>query len=50
MRKLKGLKVRGVQREGKRKKKCFVNRKAYFSSCFFFITPFHLCFKDDSKT
>jgi len=29
------------------KKKCFVSWKAYFSSCYFFITPFPLHFKDD---
>jgi hypothetical protein len=40
------LKVGGVQREEK-KKHIFVSWKAYFSSCNFFITPFHLHFKDD---
>jgi hypothetical protein len=49
MRKSKALKVGGVQREEKREKKtCFVNwKKAYLSACYFFITPFHLHFKDD---
>jgi hypothetical protein len=43
MRKLKTLKIRGVQRKNKNKGKNtrFVNWKAYFSSCYFFITPFH---------
>jgi hypothetical protein len=36
MRKLGALKVRGVQR----KKTCFMSWKAYFSSCYFFITLF----------
>jgi hypothetical protein len=40
MRKLEALKVGGVQREGKKKKTHFVSNKAYFSSCYFFITPF----------
>jgi hypothetical protein len=47
MRKLEGLKVRGVQREEKRKQMRFVSWKAYFSSCYFIITPFHLHYKDD---
>jgi hypothetical protein len=46
MRKLEALKVGGVQREGK-KKRIFMSWKAHFSSCYFFITPFHLHFKDD---
>jgi hypothetical protein len=41
MRKLKALKVAGIQREEfLKKKKHFVSCKAYFSSCYFFITPF----------
>jgi hypothetical protein len=47
MRKLEALKVGGVLREEEKKKTCFVSWKAYFSSCYFFITPFHLQFKDD---
>jgi hypothetical protein len=50
MRKLEALKVGAVQREGKKKKRKkthFVSWKAYFPSCYFFITPFHLHFKDD---
>jgi hypothetical protein len=47
MRKLEALKVGGVQKEGKKEKKCFESWKAYFSSCYFFITPFHLHFKND---
>jgi hypothetical protein len=46
MRKLKALKVGGVQRE-KKNKMCFVHWKAYFSSCYFFFSLFHLHFKDD---
>jgi hypothetical protein len=46
MGKLKALKVGGVQRQEK-KKSVFVSWKAYFSSCYFFITPFPLHFKDD---
>jgi hypothetical protein len=45
MRKL--LKVGGVQKEEIRKKTCFVSGKAYFSSCYFLITPFPLHFKDE---
>ncbi len=30
-----------------REKKCFVSWKAYLSSCYFFIGPFPLHFKDD---
>jgi hypothetical protein len=45
--KLEPLKVGGVQREEKRKETRFVSWKAYFSSCYFFIIPFHLHFKDD---
>jgi len=37
------LKVEEVHIVKKRKKMCFVNWKAYFSSCYFFMTPF----KDD---
>jgi hypothetical protein len=44
--KLEALKVGGVQREGKKKKTCFVSWKAYFP-CYFIIIPFHLHFKDD---
>jgi hypothetical protein len=48
MRKLETLKLGGVQKEEKKEKKtCFVNWKTYFSSCYYFITPFHLHFKDD---
>jgi hypothetical protein len=46
MRKLKALKVGGVQREKRRKKMHFVSWKAYFSSCYFFITPFPLYWKE----
>jgi hypothetical protein len=45
MRKLEALQV-VVQREGK-KKTWFLSLKVYFSSCYFFITPFPLHFKDD---
>ncbi len=31
----------------KREKKCFGSWKAYFFSCYFFIIPFLLHFKDD---
>jgi hypothetical protein len=31
----------------KRKKMCFVSWKVYFSSCYFFITPFPLGLKED---
>jgi hypothetical protein len=44
IRKLRGLKVGGIQREGK--KNTFCKLKAYFS-WYFFITPFPLHFKDD---
>jgi hypothetical protein len=37
IRKLEALKVRGVQKE---KKLHFVRWKTYFSSCYFFSTPF----------
>jgi hypothetical protein len=47
MRKLEVLKVRGVQRKEKRKIMRFVSWKAYFSSCYFFITHFPLNYKDD---
>jgi hypothetical protein len=49
MRKSEALKVGGVQREKKKKRKKthFVSWKAYFPSCYFFITPFHLHLKDD---
>jgi hypothetical protein len=47
MRKLEALKVGGVQREEIRKKMRFVSCKAYFSSCYFSITPFPLYFQDD---
>jgi hypothetical protein len=45
MRKLKALKIGGLQRQEK-KKLFFVGWKAYFSSGYF-ITPFPLHFKDD---
>jgi hypothetical protein len=45
MKKIEALKVRGVQKE--EEKTCFVSWKTYFSSCYFFIIPFHLHFKDD---
>jgi hypothetical protein len=38
---------RGPKRKRKNKKTHFVSWKAYFSSCYFFITPFPLHFKDD---
>jgi hypothetical protein len=47
MRKLEVLKVGQVQREEKKEKTCFVSWKDNFSSCYFFITPFHLHYKDD---
>jgi hypothetical protein len=47
MRKLEALKVRRVQGEERREKTCFVNWKAFFSSCYFFIIYFSLHFKDD---
>jgi hypothetical protein len=43
MRKLKALKAGEVQR----KKMGFISWKAYFSSCYFLVAPFHLHFKDD---
>jgi hypothetical protein len=46
MRKLEALKVGGIQREIGKKTR-FVSWKAYFSSCYFSITPFPLHFKDD---
>ncbi len=47
MRKLEVLKVGGGSKEKKKeKKKHFVSWKAYFS-CYFFVTSFHLHFKDD---
>jgi hypothetical protein len=49
MRKLEALKV-GVQRGKKKKKTRYVSWKAYFASFVFFITPFHLQFKDDFKS
>jgi hypothetical protein len=47
MRKLEALKVGGVLREEIRKEPRFVSWKTYFSSCYFFIIPFPLHFKDD---
>jgi hypothetical protein len=38
---------KGSKEKGKKKKKHFVNQKAYFSSCYSFITPFPLNVKDD---
>ncbi len=37
---------RGPKRKKKKKKK-FYKLKVYFSSCYYFITPFPLNFKDD---
>jgi hypothetical protein len=37
---------RGSKKKKKKKKKN-LSWKVYFSSCYFFITPFHLHFKDD---
>jgi hypothetical protein len=34
----------------KGKKMCSVSWKAYFSSCYFFIIPFPLHFKDDFQS
>ncbi len=45
MRKLKALKVRGFQR----KKKVFYKLENLFFFLLFFITSFHLHFKDDFK-
>jgi len=42
MRKLEGLKIGGVQREGKKLKMHFASWKAYFSSCCFSITVLYL--------
>jgi len=48
MRELKALKIKGVQRGKKKKKRHFLlGRKKKKKSCYFFITPFHLHFKDD---
>jgi hypothetical protein len=44
MRKLKALKVGGVKRG---KKNAFCELESSFFSHYFFITPFHLHFKDD---
>jgi len=38
--------IRGPKRR-KKEKKCFVSWKIYLSSCYFFIIPFALHFKDD---
>ncbi len=38
---------RGPKKKKKKKKICFVSWKVYFSSCYFFITPFPLHFNDD---
>jgi hypothetical protein len=44
------LKVRKVQREEKKKEKtCFVSWKVFLSFCYFFISPFLLHLKDDSR-
>jgi hypothetical protein len=40
----------GPKRRKKKKKLRFVNWKAYFFSSYFFITPFSLHLKDNSKT
>jgi hypothetical protein len=47
MRKLEVLKVGGVQRKWKRKLMLFVSSKAYFASCYFFITSLSFQFEDD---
>jgi hypothetical protein len=39
--------MRGPKREREKKKMRFISWKAYFSSCYFFITHFPLHFKDD---
>jgi hypothetical protein len=46
MRKLEVLKE-GGSKEKRKKKKCFVSWKVYFSSCYLFIIHFALHFKDD---
>jgi hypothetical protein len=43
MTKLEALKGGGVQREEKRKWMCFVNWKAYFSSCYFLLLLLFIC-------
>jgi hypothetical protein len=40
-------KFNGSKKGKKGKKKCFVSWEVYFSSCYFFITPFPLHFKYD---
>jgi hypothetical protein len=45
MRKLEALKV-GPKRKKEQNKNRFVSWKAYFSTCYFFIIPFPLHFKD----
>jgi hypothetical protein len=45
--KVTSLKLGGIQSEEKRKETCFVSSKDYFSSCYFFIIPFPLHFKND---
>jgi hypothetical protein len=47
MRKLKALKVRGVQRKEIRKKRVLEVEKLIFLHVFFSIIPFPLHFKDD---
>jgi len=44
--------MRFESKRGQKKKNemCFVSWKSYFSSCYFFIIPFLLHFKDDLKT
>jgi hypothetical protein len=37
----------GPKKKKKKKKKSFVGCKVYISSCYFFVTPFPLHFKDD---
>jgi hypothetical protein len=44
--KLRGLKVRGVRKE-KKGKNMFWKLENFFFSCFFFITPVPLHFKDE---
>ncbi len=38
---------KGPKRRKKKEKTCFVSWKAFFCSCYFFIDPCPLQFKDD---